>query len=111
MSLIHRCPRPAMADTSIVPIIPLHNGAGRIEQSIRSVLAQTLPPDEFVLIDDGATNYGPRVVEWLAAGHPQITLLSKTKGGQSFAQRGSFQERAISFLAQVTNGTRIISKS
>ena len=74
-----------MADTSIVAIIPRYNGARWIGQSIRSVLAQTLPP-EFVLIDDGVTDYGPPVVQWLAAEHPQLTLPSKTNGGQSLAR-------------------------
>jgi hypothetical protein len=36
-----------MTDLSIVAIIPLYNGARWIEQSLRSVLCQTLPPDEF----------------------------------------------------------------
>jgi len=73
------------SDLSIVAIIPLYNGARWIEQSIKSVLAQTLAPDEFIVVDDGSTDDGPRIVERLARRHP-ITLLRKPNGGQSSAR-------------------------
>src|SRR5260221_6681137 len=72
-------------DLSIVAIIPLHNGARWIEQSIKSVLAQALAPDEFIVVDDGSTDDGPRIVDRLAQSHP-IRLLCKRNGGQSSAR-------------------------
>jgi glycosyltransferase involved in cell wall biosynthesis len=72
-------------DVSIVAIIPLYNGARWIEQSIASVLSQTLQPDEFIVVDDGSTDDGPAIVERLAQNHP-ITLLRKPNGGQSTAR-------------------------
>src|SRR5258708_4402360 len=70
---------------SIVAIIPLYNGARWIEQSIASVLAQTLQPEEFIVVDDGSTDNGPEIVFRLAKDHP-ITLLRKPNGGQSSAR-------------------------
>jgi glycosyltransferase involved in cell wall biosynthesis len=77
-----------MTDLSIVAIIPLYNGARWIEQSIRSILAQTLQPDEFIVVDDGSTDggAGAAIVEKLALEHPIITLLRKPNGGQSSAR-------------------------
>jgi glycosyltransferase involved in cell wall biosynthesis len=72
-------------DLSIAAIIPLYNGARWIEQSIKSVLAQTLAPDEFIVVDDGSTDDGPGIVERLAQSHP-IRLLRKPNGGQSSAR-------------------------
>src|SRR5712671_1477586 len=72
-------------DHSIAAIIPLYNGGRWIEQSVRSVLAQTLPADEFIVVDDGSTDDGPRTVERLAQSHP-IRLLRKPNGGQSSAR-------------------------
>jgi glycosyltransferase involved in cell wall biosynthesis len=72
-------------DHSIVAIIPLYNGARWIEQSIRSVLGQTLAPDEFIVVDDGSTDDGTRIVERLAQSHP-IRLLRKPNGGPSSAR-------------------------
>jgi len=75
-------------DLSIVAIIPLYNGARWIEGSIRSVLAQTLAPDEFIVVDDGSTDdgAGAAIVEKLALEHPAIRLLRKPNGGQSSAR-------------------------
>jgi len=50
-------------------VIPVFNGAAYIGQAIESVLGQTLPPDELLVIDDGSTDstvavvrqYQPRV--------------------------------------------------
>jgi glycosyltransferase involved in cell wall biosynthesis len=73
-------------DLSIVAIIALYNGAPYIEEAIRSVLDQTLAPDEFIVVDDGSTDDGPAIVRRLAETHPQIRLLSKPNGGQSSAR-------------------------
>jgi glycosyltransferase involved in cell wall biosynthesis len=57
--------------------MPLYNGARWAEESIRSVLSQTLQPDEFIVVDDGSTDQGPEIVERLAAEHPLIRLVRK----------------------------------
>lgn len=72
-------------DLSIVAIIPLYNGGRWIEQSIASVLSQTIKPTEFIVVDDGSTDSGPEIVFRLAKDNP-ITLLRKPNGGQSSAR-------------------------
>src|SRR6266478_1436884 len=80
--------RGCRTDLSIVAIIPLYNGARWIEQAINSVLAQTLLPDELVVVDDGSTDggAGSAIVERMARKHPIIKLLRKPNGGQSSAR-------------------------
>jgi glycosyltransferase involved in cell wall biosynthesis len=74
------------ADVSIAAVIPLYNGAKFIELAIRSVLSQTLQPDELIVVDDGSTDEGPSIVERLANENPLIRLLHKPNGGQSSAR-------------------------
>jgi len=70
---------------TISAIVPLFNGAEFIEESLGSVLAQTLPPDEIIVIDDGSTDNGTAIVERFAVGRPTM-LIRKENGGQSSAR-------------------------
>jgi glycosyltransferase involved in cell wall biosynthesis len=72
-------------DLRIAAIIPLYNGAPYIQQAIESVLHQSLPAAEIVVVDDGSTDNSAQVVERLAREHP-IRLLSKPNGGQGSAR-------------------------
>jgi glycosyltransferase involved in cell wall biosynthesis len=69
----------------ISAIIPLYNGAQFIEETLRSVIGQTMPPDEIIVVDDGSTDDGPEIVRRMATIHP-IRLLQKSNGGQSSAR-------------------------
>jgi glycosyltransferase involved in cell wall biosynthesis len=73
------------SDFTITAIIPLYNGEKYIEEAVRSVLAQTLPPAEIIVVDDGSTDGGAAVVERLCLDYP-IKLIRKENGGQSSAR-------------------------
>lgn len=90
------------SEPTIVAVIPLYNGARFIEQAVRSVLDQTRPPDECVVVDDGSRDDGPTIVARMAETLP-ITLLRKPNGGQSSARNyGVARSRStlIAFLDQ-----------
>src|SRR5664280_27489 len=84
---------------TIVAIIPLYNGARWIEQSVRSVMAQTLKPDEVIVVDDGSTDGGPAVVKKLISKHPSVRLLRKENGGQSSARNYGIKHSKSSLIA------------
>jgi glycosyltransferase involved in cell wall biosynthesis len=86
-------------DLSIAAIIPLYNGARWIEQSIQSVLSQTLLPDELIVVDDGSTDNGPDIVARLAADNPLIKLLHKPNGGQSAARNFGVRHSESALIA------------
>jgi glycosyltransferase involved in cell wall biosynthesis len=93
-------------DRSIVAIMPLYNGARWVEEAIRSVLAQTLQPNEFIVVDDGSTDAGPEIVERLAAEHPLIRLMRKANGGQSAARNFAVRHSTSTFIALIDQDDR-----
>jgi glycosyltransferase involved in cell wall biosynthesis len=70
----------------VVAILPLYNGELWIEGSMRSVLAQTVLPTEFIVIDDGSTDGGVEIVRQIAKEHPFIRVVSQLNAGQSAAR-------------------------
>jgi glycosyltransferase involved in cell wall biosynthesis/SAM-dependent methyltransferase len=88
-------PRP-----SIAAVIPLYNGARYIEEALTSVLQQTVPPAEIIVVNDGSTDNGAGqvIVERLARNHT-IRLLHKPNGGQSSARNLGVQESSSELIA------------
>ena len=48
-------------------ILPVHNGAAFLEAAIASVLGQTQPPDELMVVDDGSTDESAAIAAACAA--------------------------------------------
>jgi glycosyltransferase involved in cell wall biosynthesis len=62
-------------------VVPLYNKARFIETSLRSVLAQTLPAFEVIVIDDGSTDGSAELVE--AIGGDRVRLIRQKNAGVS----------------------------
>jgi len=77
---------PPSPSFTVAAILPLFNGEAWVERTLGGILAQTLAPDEILVIDDGSTDGGPQLVRELAKAHPQIRLISQANAGQSAAR-------------------------
>jgi glycosyltransferase involved in cell wall biosynthesis len=95
-------PRSSLGETkiSVAAIIPLYNGAPFIREALESVLAQTEPADEIIVVDDGSTDdgAGAAIVQEMAKHHP-IQLLTKANGGQSSARNLGIAQCTSSHIA------------
>ena len=68
---------------TISVVIPVFNRANVIRRALDSVLAQTLPPHEIIVVDDGSTDGTADIV---AAHYPSVTLIRQTNQGLPVAR-------------------------
>jgi glycosyltransferase involved in cell wall biosynthesis len=64
-------------------IVPVWNPGPYIESCVRSILDQSLGPDEVegILVDDGSTDATPGRLDALAAEHPNLTVIHQENSG------------------------------
>ncbi len=63
-------------------LMPCHNAAPYVGEAVASVLAQTSPQVELVVVDDGSTDASSGILQRLAAAHPnRITLVYQNRAG------------------------------
>jgi glycosyltransferase involved in cell wall biosynthesis len=87
---------------SVAVIIPFYNGAEFIERAIRSVHAQTIPPDEVIVVNDGSRAEDRAALEVLSHRHA-FRIVDKENGGQGSARNAGVaasNSRYICFLDQ-----------
>ena len=65
--------------SNISVIIPLYNKASEIELTLRSVLMQSQPPREIIVVDDGSTDHSTEIVERI--GSPLVRLIRQENRG------------------------------
>ncbi|BCX12974.1 MAG: hypothetical protein KatS3mg067_1912 [Thermosynechococcus sp.] len=78
-------------------VIPLYNKGPHIAKTLDSVLAQTVPPAEIIVVDDGSTDDGPEVVRrYLDRG---VRLIQQANDGVSVARNRGVEEAACEHVA------------
>jgi glycosyltransferase involved in cell wall biosynthesis len=66
-----------MNDRLVSVIVPVFNGERYVAEAIESVLAQTYPDIELIVVDDGSTDRSAEIV----AGYDGVRLLRQTNAG------------------------------
>src|SRR5262245_2202743 len=80
----------------ISALIAVHNGAAFVDAAIRSVLRQTLPPDEVIVVDDASIDRTGDVVANFGC---SVRLLRRTHEGEAAALNAGITESKGEFLS------------
>jgi glycosyltransferase involved in cell wall biosynthesis len=83
-------------DITISAIIPAYNASAYVGRAIESALAQTCPPLEILVIDDGSSD---NIAEVVAPYGPPVRLLRQTNGGPGAARNRGAREAQGGWLA------------
>ena len=77
-------------------VIPTYNSGPLLVEAVSSVLAQTAPPDEVIVVDDGSTD---DTADRMAAFGPRVKFIRKENGGVSTARNRGMAEATGDWIA------------
>ncbi len=86
-----------MAIPLISVVIPLYNKAAEIGKTLRSVLEQTFPPLEIIVVDDGSTDRGAEYVQQISS--PLVRLIRQPNGGVCRARNRGIEAARGEYIA------------
>lgn len=78
-------------------VIPLYNCRDYIDRCVNSILSQTVPVDEIIIVDDGSADGGAELVE--GKGYPRTRLIRQENRGVSAARNKGIRNAKGDFIA------------
>jgi glycosyltransferase involved in cell wall biosynthesis len=85
-----------MTSARVSAVMPARNAARFIEQALRSILDQTVPPASIVVVDDGSTDETATIAGSL---HPSITVVRRDHAGIGAARSAGVAATTTEFVA------------
>jgi glycosyltransferase involved in cell wall biosynthesis len=85
-------------DPTHTVIVPAYNAAETIEQTIRSVRAQTDSSFELIAVDDGSTDATPSLLRRMAAEEERIQVIRQDNAGPSAAREAAMGRASGGYL-------------
>src|SRR5690349_19472505 len=73
-------------------ITPAYNAAGYLDETLRSIRAQTVSDWELLLVDDGSTDATLRIARTAAARDRRVRVIATPNQGQSLARNLAMRE-------------------
>lgn len=85
-----------METPTVSVVIPTFNSQDTIKAALESVFAQSLIPDEVIVVDDESTDHTCHIV---TSNFPQVTLIKKHNGGPSSARNLGIKNAKSEWIA------------
>ncbi|HEY7268738.1 MAG TPA: glycosyltransferase family A protein [Dehalococcoidia bacterium] len=85
-----------MSGAGVSVVIPVFNGAKFLHQAIQSALAQTLPAEEVIVVDDGSTDRSGETADGFGG---IVRCLRREHGGQSAARNAGAAVASADLIA------------
>lgn len=91
-----------MNSNRVSVVIPAYNCIRTVESTLRSVLAQTCPPSEIIIVNDASTDNTAALLASLAAEDSRIRILTQPRNaGVAEARNRGVREAAGEFVALI----------
>ena len=82
-------------------IVPVYNVEAYLARCVDSILEQTYPHLDVILVDDGSKDASGAICDSYAAGDPRIRVIHKENGGLSSARNAGLDVAAGAYIAFV----------
>ena len=86
---------------AISAIVPVHNGERHLAESLESILAQTRPADEVIVVDDGSTDGSADVARKFA---PAVSVRTQSHQGAAAARNAGVESSRGACVAFLDGG-------
>ena len=90
-----------MSDTVVSVIMPVYNAARFVAETVETVLGQTFPDFEFVIINDGSTDDSLSILQGYAKRDARIKLISRPNTGYVVALNEGLEVAKGRFVARI----------
>ena len=89
-------------------IVPVYNAEAFLNTGVESVLAQTYPDLELILVDDGSTDGSGALCDGYATQDPRVRVIHKENGGASSARNTGLRAATGDFIYFLDSDDRIV---
>lgn len=79
-------------------ITPMYNGERFVDQTIKSVLAQTYPYWEMLIVDDGSKDSSPEIARTYSVNESRIRLIQQPNAGSAAARNNALRHAKGKFI-------------
>lgn len=88
-------------DPKVSVVIPAYNATPTLERTLISVLSQTRPADEVIVVDDGSTDGTATLVQRATDLHPRLRLIRQSNAGPMAARNRAIAESTGDLIAPI----------